>query len=186
MGINVRERAAQILLDRAELDGQFVASTGNLVQFCLDPRGGEFAVGGQVDEVLLLDGELAKLSFELLLEELLCPGFVCHRRFEVLPHGGNELAAELDASIVRLDGALDAFQVRVWGLADMVLRSPTEEVGVFTTIASGGPHDDHALDDVIFQAAASTPDRAFEVVVVLNTAFPGLVAGVEQRLDLLE
>ncbi|MFC4828243.1 hypothetical protein ACFPER_05545 [Agromyces aurantiacus] len=186
VGIDVRERPVQILLHASKLRGQLVAVPGDLVELRLDPCGWNLAVRGEVNQVLLFDRELTQLSFELLPQELLRAGFVRDGRFKALPHGGDEFVAELNGPVVRFDSAFNPLHIGVRGVTDVVLDAAAKEVGVFATVAPGRSHDDHALDDVVFEPASSAPDRALEVVVVLDAPFAGLVSRIEQRLDLLE
>lgn len=93
--VDVRECSAKVLVDTTQLGGELFALPRNLVQFHFDASGGDLAVGGEVDEVLLLYGQLPNLRLELLSQELLGSGLVGDRRFEPFPHRGDEVAVEL-------------------------------------------------------------------------------------------
>ena len=55
--------------------------------------------GGEVEEVVLLDGELRELVFEVLAEQLLRGGLVVEGGSKVASHGGDEGGTNLDGLV---------------------------------------------------------------------------------------
>ncbi|MDQ1176322.1 hypothetical protein [Microbacterium sp. SORGH_AS_0421] len=186
MRIDVRQSSRKVEFDRVELCCELGVGAADLMQLDLDAGGRQLAVSGKVDEVLFFHRKLAKLALKLLPQQLLGAGLVGDSGFEALSHSGDELAAETDGLVVRLDGALDPLHVGVRCIAGVILDAPAEEVGVLAAVSTGGSHDDHAFDDPVFETAPSAPDGALQVVVVLDAPLAGLVPGVEQRLNFLE
>ncbi|WUI92044.1 hypothetical protein OHB21_13010 [Nocardia puris] len=142
-------------------------------------------VGGQVDEVLFLGVECLQLGGQLLLEEPI-GGLLSVDGFgDLVADAGDEVAAESDRRVVRLDGVFDECDVDVGRVAGALLFVAAEEVEVFVAVSVGCSLDDHPPDGS-GPLAASAEQGSFEVVVVDSSAFVGVGAGFEDLLDVVE
>ncbi|WP_225735718.1 hypothetical protein [Gulosibacter chungangensis] len=63
------------------------------------------------------------------------------------------------------DGAFDAVDVGVLGVAEAVLGATAEEVQVLLAAAGDGAAHDHAADGSVAPPAGAAPQGALEVVV---------------------
>lgn len=132
----------------------------NIAEFLFDLGLGQGIVGGQIDQVLFLDVEAAKLGSQLLVEEPSSGILVFECGGDVSPDVSDEVGAELDGGVVRLDGVFDADDVDMRGKAGAVLLVAAEKVGVFASSGIHGVLDDQALGNAGL-AAAAAEQRAF-------------------------
>lgn len=168
MRVEERPPAGEVAVYLAELLGDALPVTGDLPEPLPDAFLRERAVGGEIEEVVLLGCELLQLVFEVLAEQLLRGDLVVQCGLDVVAHGGDKRGAEADGLVVLGDGVFDAVDRRVWGVADVVLHASAEEVPVVgVAVPAGGTHEDHAAVDVLLETALPTPDGAFEVMVMV-------------------
>nr|WP_062950481.1 hypothetical protein [Brachybacterium sp. sponge] len=130
---------------------------------------------------------MRELVFEVLAEQLLRGDLVVQRGLDVAADGGDERGTEAYGLVVLGDGVFDPVDAGVRRVAEVVLDPSADEVSVVgVAVPAGGAHEDHSPVDVLFEAALSAPDGAFEVVVVALAAFAGVAAFVHELLHLVE
>ncbi|MHA3019610.1 hypothetical protein ACXPWS_04985 [Mycobacterium sp. BMJ-28] len=111
--IDERCCSAEVFSDGVEAVGQFHALTVDGVDTCLDLVLWQCALGGDVDEPLLLLLQRAQLSGEVSLGEPLGVLAVFDGGGQCLLHGGDKSRAEGDGFVVLFDGFLDPAAVAV-------------------------------------------------------------------------
>ncbi|MDJ1371464.1 hypothetical protein [Gulosibacter molinativorax] len=96
----------------------------------------QIAVGGQFDQVGLLDIDPFQLVAQLLVEQSLCAGLVFQHLIHQGAHLGNEVCGEGLGFVVAFNRCLDQVQWMVRLRAAAVLGARTEVVEVLTTMSA--------------------------------------------------
>nr|WP_228809391.1 hypothetical protein [Nocardia farcinica] len=164
---------------------QPAALAGDVAQLLLDLGPRQRAVGGEVDQVLLLRVEFLELCGDLLAQQACGLFLLAEHGIDLVAHVSDERLAEANRGVVALNRVLDECDVDVGCLAQPLLPAAAEEVQVLRALRVDGPLDDHPPLDAV-ALAASTEERSLEVVVVDATAFLCRHARFEDLLDGVE
>uniref|UniRef100_A0AAU2AD00 Uncharacterized protein n=1 Tax=Streptomyces sp. NBC_00093 TaxID=2975649 RepID=A0AAU2AD00_9ACTN len=147
---------AEGVIDIVEPRCQAISLVGDLSQPGLDLALGQAAVGGQIDEVVLLDVERTKLFRELGLEELGRGLLFIDDGRQFGAHGRDELWCEAHCGVDVLDGFFGLFDRDVRQLTDVIEAAVAEEVPVNVAVPVGGVLDDHATPFATLSVTGAT------------------------------
>ncbi|WP_262064047.1 hypothetical protein [Streptomyces sp. STR69] len=169
---------AQGLIDVVQSSRKPIPLLGDLSQSGLDLALGQAAVGGQVDEVVLLGVERTKLFRELGLEELGRGLLLVDHGRQFGAHGRDELWREAHRGVMILDGFLGLLYRDVRQLTDVIEAAIAEEVPVDVAVPVGGVLDDHAAAVTTPATAGAAEQRTLQLVVVHASSLASAVPRV--------